>query len=667
MYPRWVTYSDGKFKWNNYKITVEDFDDDNLMLQNVFTGHIISGCIYPLIYDQKGDIAGVTYRSLEFYQEVIDNPQLYQELEEQYKIYFGIGLRDLYIAMQRNLLESSEKKLFKKAINVVNDDILTININGLDVSPYPSASKKLMRFMSEDIISDIKLKQYFTLTQSKYFMVFVDPQDLSYHNFENIIPLDNYFRQKLPLLSNEQQYDIVGPMIREKRFDFTMNNVKKHNEGIYTFKLEGTRDKLLDWNQLGIYTVPFNKKSRGGQRFIFMSKLLSAGLTEMIQNCEPDELKENFRMINFVFRYNKFCAGDRKFSSHYDTPYYDGKKSYVSKYTLIIYLTSGSNKPVLKINNTEFNDIAAYTGIIFDQKYEHEGQAYCDNDKIFLRTELIYFDPELEHEPEVAKLFNSACYLTKQSIFNKELDGYADRLFNQISQIRYTLSPSLVPLPLIEKKYEGNSFLTNGHDYWFGSNFIDKKPSCNPNDEKLIWCAMLVILDYFNGTLNGAFFNKITQSQIITDITDLNDIYLYLNNQNQIEPNIEPHNWYIYNNHNKYSVKICNDKIEIDLRDIEILPKEIKFKTTGTFARIHFAGGAGDCLDSDEEIGEIEVIEKCFALPPIKYSSSPSGCHLIIDMFNNDFIVPTESGYMVETIVKIKRNSIPSSTHSEEQ
>ena len=141
--------------------------------------------------------------------------------------------------------------------------------------------------------------------------------------------------------------------------------------------------------------------------------------------------KINFKFVNYVFRYNKFKPGDKKFIAHYDTPYYDAKNKYCSKYTIIIYLTKGNANPALQIHNVHINKIDEFTCIIFNQKYEHEGIAFIDTDKIFLRSELIFYDYDYQYDDNIAKIFNKACYLTKQSMFNSEIKEYTNKLFNQ--------------------------------------------------------------------------------------------------------------------------------------------------------------------------------------------------------------------------------------------
>ena len=111
MLPRHVKLENNKLVYDNLKLVVENHKDDKLMLENVFHGKIISSKIYPLIYDEESDVPEIKFRSLSFYRKCIQDNNLYEQLEDNYKIYFMIGLRDLYIASQRNLLNDEENQL----------------------------------------------------------------------------------------------------------------------------------------------------------------------------------------------------------------------------------------------------------------------------------------------------------------------------------------------------------------------------------------------------------------------------------------------------------------------------------------------------------------------------------------------------------------------------
>lgn len=132
--------------------------------------------------------------------------------------------------------------------------------------------------------------------------------------------------------------------------------------------------------------------------------------------------KVDFSHVNNVFRLNNFAPGDKKFKSHYDTPFADKSNDLYSKYTMIIYLTGNTyppkdgstSPPPLRIADINFAQIKPNQCIIFNQKFEHEGNAYDDNDKIFIRTELIYKIKDFKFDKSIAEMFNRACYMTKE-------------------------------------------------------------------------------------------------------------------------------------------------------------------------------------------------------------------------------------------------------------
>jgi hypothetical protein len=106
------------------------------------------------------------------------------------------------------------------------------------------------------------------------------------------------------------------------------------------------------------------------------------------------------------------------FASHLDTPYYDSAWSQVSKYTLLIYLAGGHNEPALRMGDVELNEIEEITCVIFDQSYEHEGRPFIEGDKIFIRSELVFKDKQLDHNSQIASLFSEACCMTGQSVLD---------------------------------------------------------------------------------------------------------------------------------------------------------------------------------------------------------------------------------------------------------
>lgn len=180
-------------------------------------------------------------------------------------------------------------------------------------------------------------------------------------------------------------------------------------------------ETLLSLDSLNYYTVPLNNSQRGGKRLIFHSNKLSYALTNMIDR-STFFYKRNFSHVNNVFRLNNFAPGDKKFKSHYDTPFADKLNDLYSKYTMIIYLTGNTypkkdgsfSPPPLRIGDINFDQINPNQCIIFNQKHEHEGNAYGENDKIFIRTELIFKIKDFKFDKNIAEMFNIACYMTKE-------------------------------------------------------------------------------------------------------------------------------------------------------------------------------------------------------------------------------------------------------------
>ena len=280
---------------------------------------------------------------------------------------------------------------------------INININGLTLSSHPSAEHIMIKYFDNIEFDDEFIGQYYAINSSNMYIAFVNPTELSYHNLENILNLDLNFQKN--------------------NLNYSINSISKYeNMDVYKFDLLGSTDILLKLDELKLYTTPFNNDFRGGKRFIFSSKILANKLTSIIKLSDfSSNVKRNFSHVNFVFRYNKFEPDDNKFMNHYDTPYYDSKLKQCSKYTLLIYLTPGTANPVLQIEDLKINNIKAFNGFIFNQKYNHEGSAFATTNKIFIRSELIYNCNDLDHDLTAAKLFNISCYMTKQITFNPEL------------------------------------------------------------------------------------------------------------------------------------------------------------------------------------------------------------------------------------------------------
>ena len=257
---------------------------------------------YPLIYEKKSDKKESSLRSLEFYREVEKDPKLYTNLPKEDKIWFLIGLRDLFVATCKDILDKAERDLLLKMVDLVDDQgeepLVSKKINNIEATPSPTSRNKLVRFIDMPD-SETMIDQCFICNELNFLIVFVDPRELSYHNIENIINLDSLFD------------------VQDK---FKITNLKKIPDyDIYTFDMLDKSNKLLPLDKYGFYVQPLNKDSRGGERFIFQSETLSKSLTSCIKKYikDKDLITPKFRFVNYVFRYNKFKPNDRKFFSHY--------------------------------------------------------------------------------------------------------------------------------------------------------------------------------------------------------------------------------------------------------------------------------------------------------------------------------------------------------------
>jgi len=693
MYARYIDYDESlkKFTYDKNKIKVHDMDDEDILLQkNIFSGKIIYPTVYPLIFDKMNNAnAEQSVRSLEYYQNVINNPELLNELSESLLEYYWRGLADMFMAIEMDLLNEQEIKIVYDVVKLLDDNYMTFYINGLEMSTHPSLINTVVRYIPEDKLEldDLVLKSKIIKNELNMYVVFVNFDDLSYHNFENILHMDNYLHDKIK---------------NDKLVIKSVNN-KVGGLDIHLFELERTKitDILLKLNDLDLYVTPMNKMTRGGKRFIFSSKSLS----DKVYDCFNDHINticNGFELVNHVFRYNRFVANDKKFEKHHDTPYYDASKKWFSKYTLLIYLTSNDDKnhTILDFENeVQIKDIRPLTCVLFNQKYEHTGYSFLNSDKIFIRTELIFHDKRCGYHPEVAKIFNSACYLTTQKMFRDELGKISSELFNLATKRRYQIMDEYVPTYIFKKSDHCLNFLTDGNDYWF---------LCDPSVEKIYYLksvALTILVDYFNGqnndilkTVKGLGY----EMSIVRDLKIKNDqdAYNFLKNNvdtnnhmdilrdtikyNKWVPKLPQRRYYycvcgldrnedstedrmyrmskervgeekrMYNKYvdnknngvkylqNKSSAIILFGELHINIDDITVDDTAIYFKKTGSMASINFAS----CQCSSEEMDDyfadhnkkVDNDGQLFNLPPIYYNMSEFGIHLTIDMFNNNFV-----------------------------
>ncbi len=364
-------------------------------------------------------------------------------------------------------------------------------LQGLSLSYFPTARFKLLRFIAATEL-DEAIRPRFTrpcAALPELAAAFVDPEEFSYRSFENIIGLDRLF---------------AGLGAAPIRFA----GLRQLGDGVVSTGFEvcaplGARLAQLD--ELGLYVRPFDP-SRGGLRFIFHSAELATALTAALREALPGRMLRGFVHVNPVFRCNRFEPGDAPFAAHVDSPYYDRSRHHVSKYTLLLYLTPGrGDAPLRFTDGPEIREIEAMTAFVFEQRLAHEGRPYVDGRKVFLRTELVFEDREVEHAPGIAEIFAKACYLGSESVFAPELAAFAHQAYDRAAAAHWHGPPDPVAeQPWLHKQFRGAHFVTNGHDYWFRRGAL-----------ALFECAALALFDLLNAKIGDDPFRKLCRTTLL--------------------------------------------------------------------------------------------------------------------------------------------------------
>lgn len=548
--------------------TTGDSSETKAQLGSLVRSEAVNSAIWPLIFDgpekieTKNPTSLATLRSLSFLRGLTGSSeqvssQRFEALSKEKKRHVALGVRDLYLAAWRGLLEDEEQQLLADVTQTLSTPVEPQVLKGvMPASFHPSASHKMLKFVeSLDLqIPDDSLRPFFAQVMStpRLFAVFVDPTDLSYHNFENIVPLDSWLQTKT---SSDDAGEAVLPA--------TLTHLQQVRDDaqVWTGKLalgdSEASDILGQLADLDLYVPPLNSGTRGGERFIFNSSVLSRSLTAAVQQsgildkiaaaAAPTCPADTFRFVNYVLRCNKFAPGTGKFAQHRDTPYYDAARSQISKYTVLIYPSSGTarstDEPALRIRTSSdnpgqsdicFHDLEAMQFVIFDQRLEHEGHPFINTDKIFLRTELIFEEPRLRvswlrkyalehHDSAVAGLFSEACYMTGHGVFDAEIAAHAHKCYEKVNAMHWGLVAASnrgngggggdkqdgeddMGVHLL-KSFAGLRFLTNGYDYWFATGTVANSSSSDQETlsqtNEIKDCATIALLDHCNVHVSG--------------------------------------------------------------------------------------------------------------------------------------------------------------------
>lgn len=367
----------------------------------------------------------------------------------------------------------------------------TTRAQGLPVCFHPTRRFKNVRYVDASVLTE-DVRALFARpirSQRNLCAVFVDPRDLSFHDFENILSLDRHFASTAS--------DTL-----------TASNAAMSSLGsVFTFTLgapNALQKKLDALDGLGLYVPPFNAGARGGERFIFHCASLASQLTALLKATLPPAMQSGFVHVNPVFRCNRFDPGDEKFHEHHDTPYFDRARRHVSRHTVLLYLTEGEGTPALQVEGVEvLTKVEPMTSVVFDQKYAHEGRAFASTRKVFLRTELICEVPTLEENDAIAAEFAKATYFTGESTFRPEVAAYCGAMYERAAEAHWTgIVRATDAEPFLLKEFRGVRFASNGYDFFFAEKV------------SLDTAALLAFFDVVNATIAGVPFKKACTSEL---------------------------------------------------------------------------------------------------------------------------------------------------------
>jgi hypothetical protein len=583
-------------------------------------------------------------------------------------------LRDRFFALHTSGTDL-DKQRFQAEVDALDGEPTT-RVQGLSLAYHPSARFKQLRFIDAALLED-RVRQLFARPCAELpelAAAFVDPEELCFRSFENIIGLDRMFT---PIEPRALQ---LGKPVRVRKGIFRLSTTAN----------EAVRSQLQQLDQLDLYVRPLNGASRGGQRFIFhcaaLAEALTVALRHSLAKSLPKSLLEQFSHVNPVFRCNRFEPGDEPFLAHVDSPYYDRSRNHVSKYTLLVYLTGGRGDAVLRFaDGPAFDEIEPMTAFVFDQRLAHSGGPYLDGRKLFLRTELVFEDARVEHEPGIAELFAKACYLTGESVFAPELARFAHAAYDRAAAAHWRgLVESTEPTPFMHKQFRGVHFVTNGYDFWF-----------RKGDLSLVECAALALFDVLNVEVGGTSFHKLCNNEVLIRTSDdrawIRDCLhafalptepvlaqsnkstlfpeperpnedMYFPSSPDFSPDPFPDNWDAtrhpmviddYTRAQNYAkqrilpapVTILGRELFLDRERFVVEADRIHVLSQDALAPVHFAGAVfyvpGDFVDVDVTLGTLRLL-----VPPILFREHEGVVHFMLDLFRNSWMVR----HRVETV-----------------
>ncbi|HEU0032119.1 MAG TPA: hypothetical protein VFQ53_15905 [Kofleriaceae bacterium] len=521
---------------------------------------------------------------------------------------------------------------------------------GLAISPVRTERFTLVRHVDEAALDPAIVDRFERPSAAAPHLVavYVDPHELSFSTFENIVPVDR----------------LLPPL------ELALHDPTQLADGVLRLRLAGSTAALAQLDALGVYVAPLNAASRGGRRMIVHSAQLAGALTDAVRAALPAELLAGFVHVNPVFRCNRFEPGDAPFRLHLDTPYYDRARNHISRHTLLIYMTGGSGTPALQIGELAVEHIEPWTCLVLDQRLAHEGQPFVDGAKVFLRTELIYEDAALAHDPAIGALFAKATYLTGEAVRHPELAHRADEAYDRAAAAHWHgIVASWEREPILHKQFRGVHFFANGYDYWFPR-----------HAHSLEECAALALLDVLNASVGGAAFRAQCTSEPIErpvdrealerelaayDVARTEPVFAavdkaslfpapepdacccHLHSRERFDATrsldilefFERAQVYCRRRIDPAPILIFGDEVMLDPSRFVIERDRIHVLSQSRLAPVHFAACRWDheptrYVDVDYAIGALQPL-----VPPILFERTPHAHHLMLDFFRNTWTV----------------------------
>ncbi|MFT3699956.1 MAG: hypothetical protein QM831_42825 [Kofleriaceae bacterium] len=438
-----------------------------------------------------------------------------------------------------------------------------------------------------------------------YVAVWIDPRELSFDTYENILPLDRLF----------------APM------DLALTYEKDLASDVHQLRLHAWPGPDLD--ALPFYEEPHDRSARGGQRYIFHAAELATALTRAIRAELPIE---NIAHVNPVVRMNRFEPGDTRFHQHTDTPYFDRARGEVSLYTILIYLTGGTGPAVFELGATKLDRIDPLTCIVMHQRHAHAGGPFTDGRKAFLRTELIMKNVTVAHDARIAKQFAVATYLTGET-------PIADAAYNRAAAAHFHGPEDPVAVAMT-KTWRGITWRADGYDYLV------------PRSVSLVDATTIALLDYFNCTIDGEAFRRTAFATVDKDALfppcELALTCCPTHRHQTFDPTLSHEVQDIYRTA-QASARDRVDPAPIMFLGTEILVDETKFVIEPGL--IHVLSRArpepvnfAACWQTNHSPGDYVATEATYTalnplVPPILWHACGDDWHLQLDFFRNDWMV----------------------------